>query len=83
MVQKIEFIETAFRHGYTEEDIRHGIDTQIKDALLSGYEDTYGLVGFDRIGRPIEIMYNRIDDETIEVFHAMKLRPSFEARVGL
>ncbi|GHT89171.1 hypothetical protein FACS1894137_18040 [Spirochaetia bacterium] len=55
MVQKIEFIETAFRHEYTEEDIRHGINTQIKDTLLAGYEDTYGLVGFDRIRRPIEI----------------------------
>jgi hypothetical protein len=83
MKPEIEFIETAFRHKYTEEDIRYGINTQIKDALLAGYEDTYGLVGFDRIGRPIEIMYNRIDDETIEVFHAMKLRPSFKMRVGL
>jgi hypothetical protein len=52
---EIEFIETAFRHGYTEADIRHGINTQIKDTLLAGYEDTYGLVGFDRVGRPIEI----------------------------
>jgi hypothetical protein len=64
MEQKIEFIETAFRHGYTEEDIRHGIHTQIKDTLLAGYEDTYG-------------------DKTIEVFHAMKLRPSFRVRLGL
>jgi hypothetical protein len=31
----------------------------------------------------VEIIYNRINDETIEVFHAMKLRPSFRAQVGL
>ncbi|GMO62447.1 MAG: hypothetical protein Ta2G_21560 [Termitinemataceae bacterium] len=81
--QLVEFVETAFRHGYTETDIRHAIGTHIKDVLLAGYEDTYGLVGFDCIGNPIEIMYNRIDDKTIEVFHAMKCRPSFLKRVGL
>jgi hypothetical protein len=83
MEQSIEFVETAFRHGYNELDIRHAIDTQIKDVLLAGYEDTYGLVGFDCVGNTIEIIYNRIDHETIEVFHAMKCRPSFLKRLGL
>ena len=81
--QHIEFIETAFSHGYSEADIRHAIDTQIKDILLAGYEDTYGLVGFDCIGKILEIMYNRIDDETIEVFLAMNCRHSFLKRVGV
>ncbi|MHC6203629.1 hypothetical protein ACYULU_10595 [Breznakiellaceae bacterium SP9] len=76
--QHIEFIETTFRHGYNKVDIRHA-----KDILLAGYEDTYGLVGFDRIGNTIEIMYNRIDDETTQLFHAMKCRPSFLKRVEL
>ncbi|GMO61055.1 MAG: hypothetical protein Ta2G_20870 [Termitinemataceae bacterium] len=43
--QRVEFVETAFRHEYTETDIRHAIGTHIKDVLLAGYEDTYGLVG--------------------------------------
>jgi hypothetical protein len=41
------------------------------------------VVGFDVAGNPLEVMYNQIDDETINVFHAMKCRKSFREQVGL
>ena len=31
----------------------------------------------------VEIMYNPIDDDTIAVFHAMRLRNSFIRMIGL
>jgi hypothetical protein len=34
----------------------------------------YLLIGFDRKGDPLEILYNVIDDKTINVFHAMRCR---------
>jgi phosphoenolpyruvate synthase/pyruvate phosphate dikinase len=35
------------------------------------------LIGFNVAGNPLEILYNRLDDETVKVFHAMKLRSVF------
>jgi hypothetical protein len=31
----------------------------------------------------LEIMYNQIDDNTIQIFHAMRLRNSFIIKYGL
>ena len=43
----------------------------------------YAVIGFDTTGNPLEIMYNPIDNNTINVFHAMKARKSFLAKLGL
>jgi hypothetical protein len=32
------------------------------------------LIGFDRKGNPLEILYNIIDNDTINVFHALRCR---------
>jgi hypothetical protein len=40
-------------------------------------KDKYLLIGFDRKGSPLEILYNIIDEDTINVFHAMKCRKNF------
>jgi hypothetical protein len=37
----------------------------------------YIVLGFDLAGNLLEIMYNRLDDETVKVFHAMKCRSIF------
>jgi hypothetical protein len=48
------------------------------DGWLNGGEgqdkDKYLLIGFNRKGNPIEILYNITDDDTINVFHAMNCR---------
>ena len=36
-----------------------------------------------RAGNPLELMYNPVDDNTISVFHAMKVRNSFIKMLGL
>jgi hypothetical protein len=76
MEYSIRYNTSAFKHGFTESDIRQAIDTRVYDALLKGYENKYAAIGFDTAGNPLEIMYNYIDSETINVFHAMRFRPN-------
>jgi len=69
--------KSALKHEFTRLDIEWAFLHPIRNGLLEGYENKYLLVGFDTRGNPIEIMYNRIDDEKVNVFHAMKCRKEF------
>ena len=40
-------------------------------------ENKYLVIGFDKNANLLEIMYNVIDEDTINVFHAMECRKSF------
>jgi len=75
----IEFNQAAFIHNVTEEDIRFALDTARYDGRIDEEEsdNKYLVIGFDRKVNPIEVMYNVIDEDTINVFHAMKCRKSF------
>ena len=73
----VEFNDAAFRHGISKEDIINALKTKIDDIVIEGLFEKYAVIGFDRAGNPLEIMYNTIDDDTINVFHAMKVRKSF------
>jgi hypothetical protein len=75
MYQSIEFNRTAFKHGYSEADIKWA--TPICDELMEGFDNKYAVVGFDLSGNPMEVMYNVIDEQSINVFHAMKCRDAF------
>jgi hypothetical protein len=75
----IEFNQAAFTHNVTEADIRFAFDTSRYDGSIDEDEsdNKYLVIGFDRNANPLEIMYNVIDDNTINVFHAMKCRKGF------
>ena len=70
----IEFNPSAFKHGITVEDIRFAFDNKLFDHPVAGQEEKNLLIGFDRRLNPLEIMYNEIDEHTVNVFHAMKCR---------
>ena len=74
MEPKIVFTPSAFKHGATEEDIRHACKTRIHGRKLEGYDNKYAFIGFNRAANPIEVFYNPIGDDTIKVFHAMDCR---------
>jgi hypothetical protein len=78
----IEFNEAAFRHGISKEDILLAYKNRIFDAAVEGLPEKYAVIGFDRTGTPLEILYNPIDDNTINIFHAMKARKSFIQMLG-
>lgn len=77
MGEGIEFNEAAFRHNITEENIRHVLNYPEYEGPLDDDENKYIVIGFDKSGNLLEILYNYIDDETINVFHAMRCRNIF------
>jgi len=75
MEPEIEFSPAAFKHGVSEADIWKAV----AGAAYEGPADDNDinkrlLLGFDTSANMLEIMFNYIDDETINVFHAMKCR---------
>jgi hypothetical protein len=74
MEPEILCVPSAYKHGYTQDDIKRAFRTKIYEGLLRGEDDTNVIIGFDTVANPIEVFYNIIDDETIRVFHAMALR---------
>ena len=75
----IEFNQAAFTHKITEDDIRFAFDTARYDGSIDedDSDNKYIIIGFDRKANPLEIMYNVIDENTINVFHAMKCRKNY------
>jgi hypothetical protein len=77
---KIEFNPSAFKHGLTEDDVYKAIDTFCYDGDLiddPDAENKFLLIGFDLSANLIEVMYNVIDDNSINVFHVMKCREAY------
>ena len=76
MEDSVQFNPSAFKHGFTEADIRKVIETKIYEGQLEDFENKFTVVGFDTAGNLLEIMYNIIDSVSINIFHAMKCRKS-------
>ena len=77
MNKNIKFNPAAFKHGITEESIYYALNNAKYEGPLEEYENKYIVIGFDNSSNLLEILYNRIDDDTINVFHAMKCRSIF------
>jgi len=73
----VKFIPSAFKHGFTETNIRHAILNFKYDDVFDDEHDKHLLIGFDNNANLLEIMYNVIDEQNIKVFHAMKCRNAF------
>ncbi|MDR2589101.1 MAG: hypothetical protein LBC67_06700 [Spirochaetales bacterium] len=68
---------SAFKHGVSDADIRRAFQDIEYDSFFQGGDDSKNLlIGFDRNANLLEIMYNVIDENTVQVFHAMKCRPA-------
>ena len=77
MEEEIVFKQSAFKHGINEQDIRNAFKQRMFDHELSGEENRYLLLGLACDGSPLEIMYNVLDGDVINVFHAMKFRKNY------
>jgi len=77
MEDNIQFNPAAFKHGFSKKDIYRVIETKIYEGPVDGQENKYAIIGFDLVGNLLEIMYNIIDGESINIFHAMKCRKNF------
>ena len=70
----VEFNKSAFNHGISKDAIRQAIVNAVYDDIWDETADKHLLMGFDYNGNLLEIMYNVIDDASINVFHALKCR---------
>jgi len=73
----VEFNPSAFKHGVAEEDIRFAFDNKLFDHPIARQEEKNLLIGLDRQLNPLEILYNEIDGNNVNVFHAMKCRKAW------
>jgi uncharacterized DUF497 family protein len=81
MFPVIEFNRAAFKHGVTEANIRHALWHPVHEQLLESYVNKWLIIGYDTGGNLIEIAYNIIDNDTVNVFHAMPCRKTFINRL--
>ena len=79
MEEDFVFKLSAFKHGIVEEDIRSAFERRMFDFSMPGDENKNLLLGLARDGSLLEIMYNVLDGDAINVFHAMKCRKAYHA----
>jgi hypothetical protein len=77
MDEEFVFKASAFKHGIVEPDIRHAFEVRLYDHILPGDEDKNLLLGVDRNGNLLEIVYNVLESDVINVFHAMPCRKAY------
>jgi uncharacterized DUF497 family protein len=73
----IEYLNSAFKHGITADNIRYAMWHPLYEHVLEAYKNKWLIIGYDTAGNLLEIAYNIIDDETVNVFHAMPCRKKF------
>ena len=77
MVPEIIYTPSAFKHGVTKDNIVRAFETFIYEDMLEDFDNKHLLLGFNLVGNLIEVMYNRISNGAIKVFHAMPCRKAF------
>jgi len=77
--EEFTFKPSAYKHGIAEEDILNAFRRRVFDHALPGEEHKNLLLGIARDGSLLEIMYNVLDGDVINVFHAMKCRKAYLA----
>ena len=55
----VEFNNAAFDHGIKKEDILNALNTKICAIAIEGYPEKYLVIGFDRAGNPLELLYTK------------------------
>jgi len=75
--ERIIFNPSAFKHGFTEADILKAIESKIYEGSVQDFDNKYAIIGFDTKGNLLEILYNIVDNESINIYHAMRCRDSF------
>ena len=73
---EIEIKQSAYKHGCTYDDIINCYRYPIVTKILIVEESKYLYIGLDTKGRLIELLVNH--NAISIIFHAMKLRKSFE-----
>ena len=65
---------SAYKHGVRYADICWAFNTSLYDRLMEGFDNKYLLIGFSMGGNLLEVLYNDLGGNRVNVFHAMKCR---------
>jgi hypothetical protein len=76
-MEPVVYKPSAFKHGVTAEQIACVLDKPRYEGPVEVYENKHIVLGFDRAGNLLEIMYNEMKDGGYNVFHAMPCRDIF------
>ena len=82
MYSTIEINKSALKHGLSEDNIRWAFMHSCYDGPIEEMDNKYIRLGFDKAGNLLEIMYNEIDEHSVNVFHAMKCRKVYYYLLG-
>ncbi|MGV9189398.1 toxin [Arcanobacterium canis] len=75
----VDYYPTAFKHGCTQEDIRHALDTRVARWVEADDPLKVLIIGLDTHSRPLEIAV--IANDTPLVIHAMPARKKYLSRL--
>ena len=78
-LNEIEVKQSAYKHGCTYDDIVNCYRFPMVTKILVVEESKYLYIGLDTKGRLIELLVNH--NAVSKIFHAMKLRKTFERLV--
>ena len=71
----VVFVESAFKHGYDEDDFFEVLDTgPLKLRSRRGLKNVYELYGRNYVGEYLHIAYRRDEDHEV-VFHIRSMSP--------
>jgi len=74
----IIFTPSTFKHGISKEQILFVFSRPLFDDMLSVFPEKYLLIGFDKNGNLLEVIYRMEENNTKTIiFHAMKCRKSY------
>jgi hypothetical protein len=77
----VEIVPSAFKHGKSEADIMAVLNFTIFDETLEVDPNKTLAIGFGSNGNPVEVMFHKLSDESIVVFHAMSCRKVYLDKV--
>jgi len=73
-VAKVTFTESAFRHGYTEDDFYDLLESRYrKTRSHRGIDSAYELLGRNRNGDYLHVVYRILSDGRFLVFHMARM----------
>ena len=80
---RIIFHPNALKRGFTEEALRYtftqaNMEERVRERDVDEEPPRWGVIGFDPVGRPLELVAVQLADDTVMIIHANYLTAGFE-----
>jgi len=75
-MDSVIILDSARKHGISDEDILHALTHSIERIIIEGEENKYLYLGFNSALNQLELITVEMVEDKIIVIHAMKARKS-------